>query len=244
MLRRVLITTLISTSVFSAEITFKFTYPILKGRAVSEGVMDFPILGNQYFHYEINGIEKPQLNIAATLQAETAGYYIDFATNEYIFSKEPFTLGKVYLQSKQSYNIDRLEGGLSKKFNFEDVAIRLGTGIRILQVGIINRVGGAYGFVQDDREKFQMINLKAVIDLFKNSKFPMRFDASTGFGDKATTYSFSGQVGYRIQSGFFKGLVLGVGVIYDRVKLETQKNKADVQIVAPYLSISMPLGKV
>ena len=244
MLRRVLITTLISTSVFSAEVTFKFTYPKLYGKVVSDGVMSFPVLGTQKFHYETNKVDNPPINIAGTLQAETLGYYIDFATNEYAFSRRSLVVSNVSIEAKQTYNIDRLEGGLSKKFNFEDVAIRLGTGIRILQVGIINRVGGAYGFVQDDREKFQMVNLKAVIDLFKNSKFPMRFDASTGFGDKATTYSFSGQVGYRIQSGFFKGLVLGVGVIYDRVKLETQKNKADVQIVAPYLSISMPLGKV
>ncbi len=243
-MRFIIFLLLISTYVYAAQITFKFTYPIVYGKVVSDGVMEFPLLGVQYFHYEANSIKNPQINVAGTLQAETAGYYIDFANNEYTFSRKPFVVGPASLDAKQSYNIDRLEGGLSKKFGFNYLAIRIGAGIRVLQVGIINRVGGRYGFVEDDRERFQLYNLKAVIHLFDKSSFPIRFDASTGVGGKAKTYSFSGQFGYRLQSGFLKGFVLGIGIIYDRIKLETQKNKADVQIVSPYLSISMPLGNV
>jgi len=244
MIKRFMLFTLMSSTVFSAEITFKFTYPKLYGKVVSDGNFSLPFLSSKNYHFETEKIDNPPINIAGTLQAETLGYYIDFATNEYVFSKEPFILNNVSLKAKQTYNIDRLEGGLSKRFNLKNMYIRLGTGIRVLQVGIINRVGGAYGFVQDDRERFSMVNIKSVANIFPNYKFPIKLDASYGFGSYITSYSFSFQVGYRIQSGFFQKLLLGIGLIYDRVKLETEKNKADVQIVAPYFSVSMPLGNI
>lgn len=226
-------TTVVSAGALSGtQVDFKAGYSIWDGYAKTHFTDSsvISLLGQDSLIYSTNSF-KDVWALGVFVQTDIYGYYLEGINHEFTVKKS-----KVYMSDvKYKYNFGRGSMGLSKKWEGENWLFRLGGGVRAVTIGIDKRIGKPpFVISSDDRENFVMPEIRGVFSYKISDNWKTDFTVSAGIHSDYQSYSVSGQIGYFLTDTFG----LSFGVQYEKIKLDSSKNKANFRIVMPYVSFT------
>lgn len=216
----------IGTTAFAKNIAY---YGFSVGYGGIDGQVESKFKGLTADIYYKSSTLKETWQARGFVQLDLLGYFLDFAYYQHKFAKEPF----IVAPAEQVYRISRVDGGLSKLFYSQKVSLRIAFGIRAVQVGIENRVGDRVGFVETDEDKFIVPMGRIKTTLFPENRFSFTISTTGIYSNDIKSYTIESY----LTADLIKKIFLQFGLSFDRLKVKTSKNDADVSILTPFISI-------
>lgn len=216
----------------SAEAELRLGYSVWDGYAKTQFTDSsaLSLLGTDSFTYETNNFDNTwQFN--ARVQTDVLGWYMEGNVFEFTIKKTKL-LG---LAVKYNYSFERGSVGFSKKWESGKITFRLGGGVRVVQLGVDKKVGEPpISFVISDKEKFTMPEAR-FIAYYDLNRWQFKVLTSAGIHKDYKTFSTGMQIGYKLTDLY--GFSFGVQQEY--VKIESKKNKADINLIMPYIAMDI-----